>query len=98
MANEVAKRVVMADKDFEVKEHAGSYLKAVLVFDPDTRKWVREEQPLTEQAFNTAINAGVLEMLSQILTELRVHTYYLKQGLNVKDEPEVIRNESSIIS
>lgn len=94
---EVAKRVVMADKEFIVNEHAATYLKGELVFNPDTRKWERGEQALTQEEFTSAINAGVLEALSQILTELRVHTYYLKQGLNVKDEPEALRNELSTI-
>jgi hypothetical protein len=83
------------NKVFNVNEYAQTYLKGILVFDPDTKNWVRTEQPITEDQMSKVLNVGVLEVLSQILTELKVQTYYLMQGLNVKDEPESIRNEIS---
>ena len=92
----VAAKVVMEDKDFLVNEHAATYLKGVLVFDEISRKWGRMEQPITQAEFFSSIQ-GLQETLSQILTELRVHTHYLHQGLTVKDEPESIRNELSTI-
>ena len=88
-------QVTDVNKVFNVNENAVPYIKGILVYDPTTKKWGRATQPLTEKQMATVLNVGVLEALSQILTELKVHTYYLKQGLNVQDEPEAIRNELS---
>jgi len=85
------------DKVFPVNEWSVPYLKGILVFDPETKKWKRGEQSVTSEELSVVLNAGLLEALSQILTELKVHTYYLKQGLNVKDEPESIRNELNTV-
>ena len=88
-------QVTDGSKTFQVNEYSIPYLKGILVYDPTTKKWGRGTQPLTKDQLGLVLNAGVLEALSQILTELKVQTYYLKQGLNVKDEPESIRNDLS---
>ncbi len=93
----IPESVDKVERELLVNEHAATYLKGVLYFNRDSRKWERGDQPLTEEEFKNTVNAGILEALSQILTELKVNTYYLSQGLNVKDDPESIRNELSNI-
>jgi len=81
------------NREFKVQEHASTYLKGELVYDPDLKKWRRGEQALTGEEFSSLVGIGLIEVLSQILTELKVQTYYLSQGLNASDEPDSIRNE-----
>ena len=89
--------ITNVNKTFPVNEWSVPYLKGILVYDPETKKWKRGEQSLTSEEMTAVIDAGLLEVLSQILTELKVHTFYLQQGLNVRDEPEAIRNELNTV-
>lgn len=40
-------------------------------------------------------NLDTLTLLNDILTELRVVTFYLKEGLNIEDNPDSVRDEMS---
>lgn len=81
------------NREFNVSEHSIPYLKGILVYNPELKKWRRGEQSLTGDEFSEVVSIGMIEVLSQILTELKVQTYYLSQGLNARDEPDSIRNE-----